>query len=100
MYSSIIRNIIAGIYIFHFTGTGGQPNFKKFGEKDMMKGKGKEGRQKEKKRKGRKKEEKCIRGRIITKYDLKGGQKDIFSPICTVPSWEKKYHFGYIPPAI
>ena len=29
-------------------------------------------------------------GRIMTK----SGEKYIFPPICTVPTWGKKYHFG------
>ena len=58
MYSSIIRNIIAGIYIFQFTKAGGQPNFKKFGEKNMMKGKGKEGKKGDKRKKREKGEKK------------------------------------------
>ena len=71
-------------YIFHFQTWG--KNF------DARKKK-KRGRKKTKKvGKG---EKKSIRGRITTKSYTPGGINIFISPpICTVPTWGKKYHFG------
>ena len=52
----------------------------------MIKGKIKGEKMRKRGKRGKKRRKKTIRGRIRTKSYTSGGIKDIFPPICTVPS--------------